>query len=106
KVACTVEGWAPASPAILPTRKDRPSITLRRSDRVGKGGTGAGHQLKRSKPPLPALLIVGGAVGSVGARYAARGVRPLQPARTSRPGSAPVCSPRSKIGVPATSVAS
>src|SRR5208282_5160823 len=30
----------------------------------------------------------------------------LRPARTSRPGSAPVCSPRSKIGVPATSVAS
>src|SRR5262245_31522499 len=28
------------------------------------------------------------------------------PARTSRPGMAPVCSPRSKIGVPATSVAS
>ena len=29
-----------------------------------------------------------------------------RPARTSRPGSAPVCSPCSKIGVPATSVAS
>jgi hypothetical protein len=28
------------------------------------------------------------------------------PARTRRPGMAPVCSPRSKVGVPATSVAS
>jgi membrane-bound lytic murein transglycosylase B len=30
----------------------------------------------------------------------------FRPARTSLPGSAPVCSPRSKIGAPATSVAS
>lgn len=38
--------------------------------------------------------------------YAASEASLIRPARTSRPGSAPVCSPRSKIGVPATSVAS
>src|SRR5262249_19216284 len=38
--------------------------------------------------------------------YSACNARPLLPARHSRPGIAPVCSPRSKIGVPATSVAS
>ena len=38
--------------------------------------------------------------------HAAREAAPIRPARTSRPGIAPVCSPRSKIGAPATSVAS
>ena len=38
--------------------------------------------------------------------YAACSPRRLPPARTSLPGIAPVCSPRSKIGVPATRVAS
>ena len=33
---------------------------------------------------------------------AAASAAPTRPARTRRPGSAPVCSPRSKIGVPAT----
>ncbi len=42
-----------------------------------------------------------------GARvYSAASTALSRPARTRRPGMAPVCSPRSKIGVPATSVAS
>ena len=45
-------------------------------------------------------------LGLTVAAYAAFTISPLRPARTSRPGIAPVCWPRSKIGVPATSVTS